>query len=93
MTLSDQTTAIRNAMILSGMEAHPAVNAGRASLCPSTGIFRKEKNFRPERWARFSAAWRSRCTRLPYENWLEVMRYLNMDHLREHKKQMLRQAA
>jgi putative transposase len=28
-----------------------------------------------------------------HENWLKVMRYLNMDHLREHKKQMLRQAA
>ena len=28
-----------------------------------------------------------------HENWLEAMRYLNMDHLREHKKQMLRQAA
>jgi putative transposase len=27
------------------------------------------------------------------ENWLEAKRYLNMDHLREHKKQMLRQAA
>ena len=27
-----------------------------------------------------------------HENWLEAMRYLNMDHLREHKKQMLRQA-
>ena len=28
-----------------------------------------------------------------HENWLEAMRYLNMDHLREHKKLMLRQAA
>ena len=28
-----------------------------------------------------------------HENWLEAIRYLNMDHLREHKKQMLRQAA
>ena len=28
-----------------------------------------------------------------HENWLEAMRYLNMDHLREHKKPMLRQAA
>ena len=28
-----------------------------------------------------------------HENWLEAMRYLNMDHLREHKKRMLRQAA
>ena len=28
-----------------------------------------------------------------HENWLEAMRYLNMDHLREHKKQILRQAA
>ena len=28
-----------------------------------------------------------------HENWLEAMRYLNMDHLREQKKQMLRQAA
>ena len=28
-----------------------------------------------------------------HENWLEAMRYLNMDHLRERKKQMLRQAA
>ena len=28
-----------------------------------------------------------------HENWLEAMRYLNMDHLAEHKKQMLRQAA
>ena len=27
------------------MEAHTAVNAGRASPCPSTGIFRKEKIF------------------------------------------------
>lgn len=25
-----------------------------------------------------------------HENWLEAMRYLNMDHLAEHKKQMLR---
>ena len=25
-----------------------------------------------------------------HENWLEAMRHLNMDHLREHKKQMLR---
>ena len=24
-----------------------------------------------------------------HENWLEATRYLNMDHLREHKKQML----
>lgn len=28
-----------------------------------------------------------------HENWLEGTRYLNMDHLREHKKQLLRQAA
>jgi len=28
-----------------------------------------------------------------HENWLEATRYLNMDHLREHKKQLLRQAA
>src|ERR1700738_3114772 len=28
-----------------------------------------------------------------HENWLEAMRYLNMDHLAEHKKQLLRQAA
>jgi putative transposase len=28
-----------------------------------------------------------------HENWLEAIRYLNMEHLREHKKQMLRQAA
>jgi putative transposase len=28
-----------------------------------------------------------------HENWLEAIRYLNMDHLKEHKKQMLRQAA
>jgi putative transposase len=27
------------------------------------------------------------------ENWLEAIRYLNMDHLNEHKKQMMRQAA
>jgi putative transposase len=41
-----------------------------------------------------------RCLRLVralavemHENWLEAMRYLNMDHLAEHKKQMLRQVA
>lgn len=28
-----------------------------------------------------------------HENWLEGPRYLNMEHLREHQKQMLRQAA
>ncbi|MBV8870869.1 MAG: IS256 family transposase [Acetobacteraceae bacterium] len=28
-----------------------------------------------------------------HENWLEAIRYLNMDHLKELKKQMLRQAA
>jgi hypothetical protein len=28
-----------------------------------------------------------------HENWLEAMRYLNIDHLREHKKQRLRQGA
>jgi putative transposase len=28
-----------------------------------------------------------------HENWLEATRYLNMDHLREHKKEALRQAA
>lgn len=28
-----------------------------------------------------------------HENWLEAIRYLNMEHLREHKKQMMRQAA
>ena len=28
-----------------------------------------------------------------HENWLEAIRYLNMEHLKEHKKQMLRQAA
>ncbi|HEY4043773.1 MAG TPA: transposase [Rhodopila sp.] len=28
-----------------------------------------------------------------HENWLETIRYLNMDHLREHRKQMMRQAA
>lgn len=28
-----------------------------------------------------------------HENWLEGTRYLNMEHLREHKKQMLRRAA
>ncbi len=28
-----------------------------------------------------------------HEHWLEAMRYLNMDHLREHQKRMLRQAA
>jgi putative transposase len=28
-----------------------------------------------------------------HENWLEATRYLNMDHLKEHKKQLLREAA
>jgi putative transposase len=28
-----------------------------------------------------------------HENWLEAIRYLNMEHLKEHKKQMLRPAA
>ena len=28
-----------------------------------------------------------------HENWLEAIRYLNMEHYREHKKEMLRQAA
>ena len=28
-----------------------------------------------------------------HENWLEAIRYLNMEHLKEHKKQMLRKAA
>ncbi|MGH6827271.1 IS256 family transposase [Methyloceanibacter sp.] len=28
-----------------------------------------------------------------HENWLETTRYLNMEHLREHKKEVLRQAA
>jgi putative transposase len=28
-----------------------------------------------------------------HENWLEATRYLNMEHLREHKKDLLRQAA
>jgi putative transposase len=28
-----------------------------------------------------------------HENWLEAIRYLNMEHLKEHKKQTLRQAA
>lgn len=28
-----------------------------------------------------------------HENWLEAVRYLNMDHLKEHKKQLMRQAA
>jgi putative transposase len=28
-----------------------------------------------------------------HEDWLEAIRYLNMEHLKEHKKQMLRQAA
>jgi putative transposase len=28
-----------------------------------------------------------------HENWLEAIRYLNMDHYREHQKEMLRQAA
>ncbi|MER8868100.1 transposase, partial [Mesorhizobium sp. M0751] len=27
-----------------------------------------------------------------HENWLEATRYLNMDHLREHKKESLRAA-
>lgn len=28
-----------------------------------------------------------------HENWLEAIRYLNMEHLKEHKKQLMRQAA
>jgi putative transposase len=28
-----------------------------------------------------------------HENWLEAMRYLNMDHLKEHRQELLRQAA
>ena len=28
-----------------------------------------------------------------HENWLEAIRYLNMEHLKEHKKQRLREAA
>jgi transposase-like protein len=28
-----------------------------------------------------------------HENWLEATRYLNMDHLREHKKEALRALA
>jgi hypothetical protein len=28
-----------------------------------------------------------------HENWLQAIRYLNMEHLKAHKKQMLRQAA
>jgi putative transposase len=28
-----------------------------------------------------------------HENWLEAIRYLNMEHYREHKKEMLKQAA
>jgi putative transposase len=28
-----------------------------------------------------------------HENWLEAIRYLNMEHLKEHRKQLMRQAA
>jgi hypothetical protein len=28
-----------------------------------------------------------------HENWLEAIRYLNMEHLKEHKKAELRRAA
>jgi putative transposase len=28
-----------------------------------------------------------------HENWLEAPRYLNMEHLEEHKKQLMREAA
>jgi putative transposase len=28
-----------------------------------------------------------------HENWLEAIRYLNMEHLKEHKKEALRAAA
>jgi len=28
-----------------------------------------------------------------HENWLEAIRYLNMEHLKEHKKAALRRAA
>ena len=28
-----------------------------------------------------------------HENWLEAIRYLNMEHLKEYKKAMLRRAA
>jgi transposase-like protein len=28
-----------------------------------------------------------------HDNWLEAMRYLNMDHLKEHRQELLRHAA
>ena len=45
--------------------------------------------------------WRARSSRIrgrhhpesAHENWLEQHRYLNMDDLREHKKEVLRRAA
>jgi hypothetical protein len=42
--------------------------------------------------ARVASGWCARAVET-HENWLEQHRYLNMDDLREHKKEALRRAA
>jgi putative transposase len=41
---------------------------------------------------RAAYAWSALAVEM-HENWLEAHRYLNMDDLREHKKEILRMAA
>ena len=43
--------------------------------------------------ARAACGWCGHWRSETHENWLEQHRYLNMDDLREHKKQALRRAA
>jgi hypothetical protein len=63
-----------------------------ASLCLSKGRTNKAVVISDDYPALLRARRRRICW-AEHENWLEATRYLNMDHLREHKKEALRALA
>lgn len=79
----------------------PAGRAGTAIFIPVTNMLKRldqEVKRRADVVGIFPNA--ESCLRLVralavemHENWLEATRYLNMDHLREHKKEALRALA
>jgi putative transposase len=84
-----------------GNQALPVEQAGTATLIPVTNMLERlnEEIRRRTHVVRIFPNGES-CLRLvralaveTHENWLEQHRYLNMDDLREHKKEALRRAA
>ena len=68
-----------------------SLNSVGVSVCSVTHVEKVARN--PCGVTPARPMWRLTNSSMALENWLEQHRYLNMDDLREHKKEALRRAA